>query len=184
MRRVFTHLTSGWQTGPFVHGGKRFSWKTRIVPLLSRWSNKTTKVLAHTARGSRGISFFSFLLFILLIELFILLLIEFNSSLTFLKDARERGAHDDCQSPLPGQVGPPVSRSIIKRGRSVCDCEIHTYSHDLARPRRTLQEAQNARAKSVKRSEIAKKKSGKLEKPKESRKRQQKDQKNQTIPEK
>ena len=25
MRRVFTHLTSGWQTGPFVHGGKRFS---------------------------------------------------------------------------------------------------------------------------------------------------------------
>ena len=34
--------------------------------------------------------------------LLFILLIEFNFVLiTFLKDARERGAHDDCQSPLP-----------------------------------------------------------------------------------
>ena len=29
--------------------------------------------------------------------------------LAFLKGARERGAHDDCQSPLPGQVGPGLT---------------------------------------------------------------------------
>ena len=65
-------------------------------------SNKTTKILAHTARGSRGISLF----FFVLIEL-----IEFNSLLTFLKDARERGAHEDfhTSSPLPGQVGPGLT---------------------------------------------------------------------------
>ena len=31
---------------------------------------------------------------------FLLLLVEFCFVLTFLKDARERGAHEDCQSPL------------------------------------------------------------------------------------
>ena len=40
MRRVFTHLTSGWQTTPFIHA-KRFSWKTRIVPL---WSSSKQQV--------------------------------------------------------------------------------------------------------------------------------------------
>ena len=50
----------------------------------------------------------AFFLFILLIELFILL-IKFNSSLTFLSDVRERGAHENCQSPLPGQVGPGLT---------------------------------------------------------------------------
>ena len=70
--------------------------------LVAMSSNKTTKNLAHTARGSRGISLF----FFLLIEL-----IEFNSLLTFLKDARERGAHKDfhTSSPLPGQVGPGLT---------------------------------------------------------------------------
>ncbi len=63
--------------------------------------------MAQRARGSRETLFFLFFyVFILSIEL-----IELNFVLTFLiKDARERGAHDDCQSPLPGQVG-PVSRS-------------------------------------------------------------------------
>ena len=139
-------------------------------------ATKQQKFCPNEPGVARDSFYFLFILFISFI-----LLIEFNYVLTFLKDARERGAHDDCQSPLPGQVGPGLT---VSRARSVCDCAIHTYSHDLARPRRTLQEAQNARAKSVKRSEIANKKSGKLEKPKESRKRQQKDQKNQTIPEK
>ena len=36
----------------------------------------------------------------------------------------------------------------------MCDCAIHTHSHELARPRRTLQEAQTgSRSKSVRRSE-------------------------------
>ena len=64
----------------------------------------TTKVLSQRARGSRETLFFLFLSFISFI-----LLIEFNYVLTFLKDARERGAHDDCQSPLPGQVGPGLT---------------------------------------------------------------------------
>jgi hypothetical protein len=52
-----------------------------------------------------------FLSFLFIHYLFILLtlLIEFNFVLTFLKDARERGAHDDRQSPLPGQVGPGLT---------------------------------------------------------------------------
>ena len=55
--------------------------------------------------GSREtLFFFFFFSFILLI-----LLIEFNYVLTFLKDHRERGAHDDCQSALPGQVGPGLT---------------------------------------------------------------------------
>ncbi len=65
----------------------------------------TTKVLSQRARGSRETLFFFFFLFFLSF----ILLIEFNYVLTFLKDARERGAHDDCQSPLPGQVGPGLT---------------------------------------------------------------------------
>ena len=107
MRRVFTHLTSGWQTGPFIHGEKRFPGR----PGLSHFGReakqaKQQKFLAHTARGSRGISFF-FFFFIYFIKL--IKLIEFSFVLTFLKDARERGAPDDCQSPLPGQVGPGLT---------------------------------------------------------------------------
>ena len=73
-------------------------------------SNKTTttKVLSQRARGSRETLFFLFFLFIYLFISFILL-IQFNFVLTFLKDARERGAHDDRQSPVPGQVGPGLT---------------------------------------------------------------------------
>ena len=66
----------------------------------------TTKVSANEPRrGSRETLFlFSIYLFISFI-----LLIQFNFVLTFLKDARERGAHDDRQSPLPGHVGPGLT---------------------------------------------------------------------------
>ena len=54
---------------------------------------------------ARLFSFFSFFYLFHLIN-------ELNSIslLTSLKDALERGAHDDSQSPLPGQVGPGTSR--------------------------------------------------------------------------
>ncbi len=65
------------------------------------------------------------------------------SLLTSLKDALERGAHGDSQSPGRCQVrsgpGPLASN---EEDLPLCDCAIHTYSHDLARPRRTLQETQ------------------------------------------
>ena len=111
MRRVFTHLTSGWQTGPFVHGGKpchAVFWQTRLSHSCrdEQATKQQQQKFWPTQPGGRAVSlFFPFFLFILLIELFILL-IEFNSSLTFLSDVRERGAHENCQSPLPGQVGP------------------------------------------------------------------------------
>ena len=106
MHRVFTHLTSGWRTVLSSMAESVF-FKTRTFPLWSfcKATKQQQKFLAHTARGSRGISFF---FFEIEIELFILL-IKFNSTLTFLKDARERGAHEDCQSPLPGQVGPGLT---------------------------------------------------------------------------
>ena len=80
MRRVFTHLTSGWQTGPFIHGEKRFSGRPGFVPLWSRTATKQQqKFLAHTARGSRGISFY-FLFFILLYYIYLIKhLIQFRS---------------------------------------------------------------------------------------------------------
>jgi len=64
MRRVFTHLTSGWQTGRFIHGEKTF--------FEMSMASKTTKNLAQRARGSRETLFFFsyFLLFILLLYLF------------------------------------------------------------------------------------------------------------------
>jgi hypothetical protein len=66
-------------------------------------SNKTTTTKERSQRAPAGrADLFHF------IYLFILY-IEFNYVLTFLKDARERGAHDDCQSPLPGQVGPGLT---------------------------------------------------------------------------
>jgi hypothetical protein len=69
---------------------------------LTQQQSKTTKVLPQRAGGRARLFFF--ILFISFI-----LLIQFNFVLTFLKDARERGAHDDCQSPLPGQVGPGLT---------------------------------------------------------------------------
>ena len=72
----------------------------------NKTTTTTTTKVWPTQPGGRAVSlFFPFFLFILLIEVFILL-IKFNSSLTFLSDVRERGAHENCQSPLPGQVGP------------------------------------------------------------------------------
>ncbi len=78
--------------------------------------------------GSRETLFLFFSFFI-----YFILLIEFNYVLTFLKDARERGAHADCQSPLPSRPG-PVSRS---NGAAQPQCAIvrsmrtRTTSHDL-----------------------------------------------------
>ena len=108
MRRVFTCLTSGWQTTPFIHGGKRFSGRPGLSHFgreASKASKTTTKVFGP---HSPGVARYLFSLFVF-IELFLLKFIELNSLLTFLKDARERGAHEDCQSPLPGQVGPGLT---------------------------------------------------------------------------
>ncbi len=57
---------------------------------------------------SPGVARDSFFLFLFLLFISFILLIEFNYVPAFLKDARERGAHADCQSPLalPVQVGP------------------------------------------------------------------------------
>ena len=105
MRRGFTCLTAGRQRVLSSMAESVF-WKTRIVPLWSRSKAKQQKELAQRARGrARFFFLFLFLLFIILFISFIL----FNYVLTFLKDARERGAHDDCQSPLPGQVGPGLT---------------------------------------------------------------------------
>ena len=127
MRRVFTHLTSGWQTGPFIHGEKRFSGRPGLSHFGREATKQNNKSFWPTQPGGRAVSLFSlfFYVFILLIELFILL-IKFNSSLTFVKDARERGAHEDCQSPLPGQVGPGLT---VQQG------------YALARTRTSLTEA-------------------------------------------
>ena len=88
MRRVFTHLSSGWQTTPSIHRRKAFSLEDPDCPtLVVLQASKTTKVLSQRARGSREYSFFFFFrtLFISFI-----LLIQFNFVLTFLKDARTR----------------------------------------------------------------------------------------------
>ena len=70
-----------------------------------REQQQNNKSFVPTSPGvARDSFYFLFILFISFI-----LLIEFNYVLTFLKDARERGAHDDCQSPLPGQVGPGLT---------------------------------------------------------------------------
>ena len=109
--------------------------------------NNNNKNFGPTSPGVARDSFFLFILFISFI-----LLIEFNFVLTFLKDARERGAHDDCQSPLPGQVGPGLT---VERSNGAAQCAIvrsiraRTTSHDLdGRSKKPKQ----ARAKSAKRS--------------------------------
>ncbi len=107
--------------------------------------------------GGRARLFF----FLLLIEL-----IEFNSVLTFLKDARERGAHDDCHSPLPGQVGPGLT---VSQGPAVCDCAIHTYSHDSrdGRTSHDLDESSKTPSMLAPSQQKDRKKSNKPRKPKE-----------------
>ncbi len=72
--------------------------------LLNVVHYNNNKSFVPTSPGSRETLFFSFYLFISFNYL-----IEFNF-VTYLKDAPERGAHDDSQSPLPGQVGPGTSR--------------------------------------------------------------------------
>ena len=72
-----------------------------------------------------GVARVSFFLFFLSLLILLILLIEFNFVLTFLKDARERGAHEDCQSPLPGQVPGPVSQ-----GRCAIMRTIRTRTND------------------------------------------------------
>ena len=42
------------------------------------------------------------------------------------------------------------ARDLSRLMRPLSDCAIHTCSHDLARPRRTLQDPKHARAKSAK----------------------------------
>ena len=76
-------------------------------------SKTTTKVFGP---HSPGVARYLFSLFFF---------IELNSLLTFLKDARERGAHEDCQSPLPGQVPGPVSQ-----GRCAIMRTIRTRTND------------------------------------------------------
>ena len=83
MRRVFTHLTSGWQTGPFIHGEKRFSGR----PGLSHFgreqnNNNNNKSFWPTQPGGRAVSFFLLLYYIYLIK--IKYLIQFRS-LCFLQ---------------------------------------------------------------------------------------------------
>ena len=75
-----------------------------LVEMSSKQNNKS---FWPTQPGGRAVSLFSFFF----IELNLLKFIELNSLLTFLKDARERGAHDDVHtsSPLPGQVGPGLT---------------------------------------------------------------------------
>ena len=85
--------------------------------------------------GGRARLFFSFL-FIYLFRYYFINSIQFR----YLRPL-QTPAHDDCQSPLPGQVGPGTSH--VLRGRCAIVPSIRTtYSQDLARPRRTLQETQ------------------------------------------
>ena len=95
--------------GPFIHGEKRFFRKPGLSH-SGRFAATATKQQKFRPNepGGRARLFFSFSFSFSFIY-FIYFLIEFNYVLTFLKDARERGAHDDCQSPLPGQVGPGLT---------------------------------------------------------------------------
>ncbi len=95
----------------------------------------TTKISAQPARGRARLFFFIY--FINSIYF-----INFINSIQFryLRPLKTP-AHDDCQRPLPGQVGPGTSH--VQRGRcAIVQYMRTTYSHDLARPRRTLQETQ------------------------------------------
>jgi hypothetical protein len=61
MRRVFAHLTSGWQTGPFIHG---VFFENPDFPTLVVSSKAKQQQKFQRARGSRETLFFSFYLFI------------------------------------------------------------------------------------------------------------------------
>jgi hypothetical protein len=123
------------------------------------------KNVPNEPRRVARISFLLFILFILVILVILfILLIEFNYVLTFLKDARERGAHDDCQE------------STARSGRAwshgptgpLCDFAINTYSHEHARARRRLLEEAEACSCQVNSIKKIKQKSRKpTQKPKE-----------------
>ena len=105
MRRVFTCLTSGRQRIRYPWRKAFFLEDPDCPTLVVNKRQQNNKSFVPTSPGvARDSFYFLFILFISFI-----LLIEFNYVLTFLKDARERGAHDDCQSPLPGQVGPGLT---------------------------------------------------------------------------
>ena len=109
-RRIYYATVNGFISGETPETDRRgHSEKTFFLFEMSRSkaTKQNNKSFVPTSPGVARDSFFLFLLFISLILL--ILLIEFNYVLTFLKDARERGAHDDCQSPLPGQVGPGLT---------------------------------------------------------------------------
>ena len=83
---------------------KAFFLEDPDCPTLVAKQAKQQQKFCPNEPGVARDSFFSFYLFISFNYL-----IEFNF-VTYLKDALERGAHDDSQSPLPGQVGPGTSR--------------------------------------------------------------------------
>jgi hypothetical protein len=108
-------------------------------------TSTTTKISAQPA-GGRARLFFSFF-FIYLFISFILLIqfinsIQFNFVTYVPKDARTRRlTARSSRARSLGLTGP------------LCDCAIHTYSHELARPRRTLQETQACSCQKIKKNQ-------------------------------
>ena len=175
MRRVFTCLTSGWQTAPFIHWRKAFFLENPDCPtLVAKQSNKTTKVLSQRARGSRETLFFfyfyllflfiSFILFTLfffyfyLLLLFIsfILLIQFN----FVTYVPSRRPHTTTARVHCQVKSGPVSRSNRAPVR-LC------APYLLARARTTSTDAPRSpnmlAPSSVKRTRKGKQKSRKIE---------------------
>jgi len=74
MRRVFTHLTSGWQTGPFIHGERLFSENPDCPTLVDgKQATKQQKFCPNEPGVARD----SFFLFFLSFFILLILLIEF-----------------------------------------------------------------------------------------------------------
>ena len=129
MRRVFTHLTQGWQR-VLPSMTKCVFFENPDFPSLSMaTTNKTTKVSAQRARGSRETLFFLFIYLFHLIN-------QLNSIslLTSLKDARTRRLPESRSGP-----GPPTSNEAAVRLCNPCVLRTRTTSHQR---RRTLQETQ------------------------------------------
>ena len=109
MRRGFTCLTAGRQRVLSSIAESVFLEDPDCPTLVVLQQSKTTtKVLAQRARGSRETLFsFSFFFFFYLFIYLFILLIQFNF-VTYVRPLKTP-AHDDCQSPLPGQVGPGLT---------------------------------------------------------------------------
>jgi hypothetical protein len=102
MHRVFTHLRL--VTDPSILGGKRF-FENPDSPTLVEMSNKTTtKKFGPTSPGVARDSFF-FLFYLFIHFIYFINSIQF----LYLRPLIKTPAHDDCQSPLPGQVGPGLT---------------------------------------------------------------------------